>query len=356
MNTRGVQLSNGDLVKSFLLARAKNIKTAQQLWGQITGALSDASGAYEGNLDDFLYHYCGSRYARTSKDQLFRIFSEHAKKAAALDVLEDLLAAAELYAGLIDPFGAPALKEYGDEAKYAIQFLNGAKLRQLRYLLLAVLSDYGKEMPNAKKRREAQEKLVVKVAAWSIRGLVDGRTGGQSAQTVYISAAGAIRERKAKTLTDVRKLFTDKSMFIENNDDFSAAFRAQRFDNQQAKAILYELERAALGTNAALDLKDELTLEHVLPQNPDDGTWIDFTPDERALYARRIGNMLLLAQPFNSSLGNLEWAEKKQKIAAVKNSQTPLTVAALKYKDWNKKTIDARTTDLAEAGAKHWAP
>lgn len=115
MNTRGVRLSNGDLVKSYLLAREKDIGAAQHLWGQIVGALADGSGAYEDNLDDFLYHYCGSRYARTSKDQLFNVFREHTKNAAPLDVLEELRASAELYAGLIDPFRAPALTEYGDD-------------------------------------------------------------------------------------------------------------------------------------------------------------------------------------------------------------------------------------------------
>lgn len=88
MNTRGVQLSNGDLVKSFLLARSKNIRTAQQLWSQVITALADSSGAYESNLDDFLYHYCGSRYARTSKEQLFSVFSDHTRNTAPLDVLE----------------------------------------------------------------------------------------------------------------------------------------------------------------------------------------------------------------------------------------------------------------------------
>jgi hypothetical protein len=246
------------------------------------------------------------------------------------------------------------LKSYGDEAKYAIQFLNGAKLRQLRYLLLAVLSDYGAGEASAKKRRKMQEDLIVKVAAWSIRGLVDGRTGGQSAQVLYVSAASAIRNGEAKTIADVRKLFADKRMFIENDGDFKVAFRAQRFDNQQAKAVLYELERAALGSSAALGLKEELTLEHVLPQSPDPGTWTQFTADERALYGRRLGNMLLLAQPFNSSLGNLEWPDKKKKIVGVKDSQTPLTVAALRFRQWSKTTIDRRTVDLANAAAAHW--
>jgi hypothetical protein len=68
-----------------------------------------------------------------------------------------------------------------------------------------------------------------------------------------------------------------------------------------------------------------------------------------------VGNYLLLAQPFNSSLGNLEWPAKKQKIEAVKASQTPLTVAALRFSVWNKPTINARSTELAKKAATHWS-
>ncbi len=354
MNTRGVRLSNSDLVKSFLLARAKNIRAAQQLWGQIIDALADKSGAYEANLDDFLYHYTGSRYARTSKEQLFRIFSEHTRSAAAIDVLEELRVGAEQYAGLIDPFGAPALKAFADDAKFAIQFLNGAKLRQLRYLLLAVLTDYAAEATSEKRRRRRQEELIVKVTSWSIRGLVDGRTGGQSAQSLYIAAARAIRDGHAKTANAVRQRFTEKSMFIEGDADFKRAFKAQRFDNVQVKAVLYELERETLGSSAALALKEELTLEHVLPRRPAPGTWAHFSEDERPIYAQRLGNILLLAQPFNSSLGNLEWPDKKSRIAAESGSQTPLTLEAIRSRRWTKTAIERRTNRLADLAAAHW--
>ena len=354
LNTRGVRLSNGDLVKSFLLARAKNLNLAQNLWRQIIDALKDGAGDYENNLDDFLYHFTGSRYARVSKEQLFKVYSQEAKSMAPLDALEELRVSAELYAGLIDPFAAPALTKYSDEAKYAIQFLNGVKLRQLRYILLAVLRDYPVGTDGSTSRRKAQEELILKIAAWSIRGLVDGRTGGQSAQSLYVFAAAAIREGKAKTIAHVRKLFTEKRLFIESSPNFRAAFERQRFDNQQAKSILYELERSRLGANAAIGLKDALTLEHVLPQNPKRGTWKAFTADERALYATRLGNYLLLAQPFNSSLGNAEWPKKQQRIAAEAVSQTLLTVAALSIVNWNKAAINRRQKELANAAARHW--
>ena len=60
----------------------------------------------------------------------------------------------------------------------------------------------------------------------------------------------------------------------------------------------------------------------------------------------------LLAQPFNSSLGNVEWPTKQAKIEAVKGSQTPLTVEVLPIKTWNKTTIDNRSKALAKKAVR----
>jgi hypothetical protein len=49
-----------------------------------------------------------------------------------------------------------------------------------------------------------------------------------------------------------------------------------------------------------------------------------------------------------------KWPEKKAKIEAVKNSQTPLTVAALRFGDWSKATIDRRSETLAKKASSHW--
>lgn len=354
LNTRGVRLSNGDLVKSYLLARASNISTAQNLWASIIESLEDDDGDYEANLEDFLYHYYGSMYGKgVSIEKLFEKFTEMVENEDPIDVLENLKDSAALYAGLIAPLTAPSVAQHTEDARHAIHFINGMTFRQLRFLLLAVLRDYQAGLSDAA-RRQQQSELVEKIAAWSIRSLVTGRVGGQTAQSVYVSAAKAIRDGQATTVNDVRKLFLAKKLFIRTNQSFVDALKQWRVADAQARAILTELERVELGTSAALQLKGGLTLEHVLPKNPKAGTWKQFTTDDRVIYPYRLGNYLLLAQPFNSTLGNLEWPDKRTKIDAVKGSQTPLTVAALAYPSWGKTTIKARDKLLGGKAAAHW--
>ena len=303
LNTRGLRLSNGDLVKSYLLAGARNHAAAEHVWGQVITALSDKNGSYEATLDDSLYHYYGSRYDKVvRKEPLFGAFVKRVKNEDPLDVLEDLRVSAELYAGLVHPFDAPALASHSDDAKYSVQFMNGIRFRQLRFLLLAVLRDFPDGVSNAKDRRELQSDLVRRVASWSIRGLVTGRVGGQTAQSVYVLGAKAMREGTAKDWKHVRKLFLNKQLFVTTRRAFEREFVTWRFDTAQGRALLVELERAELGTKAAMKLKGDLTLEHVLPRRPRAGTWGAFTGADRTVYPHRVGNFLLLAQPFNSSL------------------------------------------------------
>jgi hypothetical protein len=355
LNTRGVRLSNGDLVKSYLLARASNHDAAQHVWDLLINALTDAEGDYEGNLDDFLYHYYGSKYDKVvSKEVLFGAFSKRVAKEDPLDVLEELRMNAGLYAGLINPFTAPALRKHTEDARYAIQFINGMRFRQLRYLLLAVLRDYPLDEDKVSQRRARQSELISKIAAWSVRSLVTGRVGGQVAQSLYVAAAKAVRNGTATSVQQVKGLFLEKQLFVSTNMAFKEEFRTWRFDTRQARALLVELERAELSTDAAIALKGDLTLEHVLPRRPKSGTWKAFTGDDRTIYPHRVGNYLLLAQPFNSSLGNIEWPQKKAKIHAVRKSQTPLTVNSLRFEHWDQGTIDTRSKTLATKAATHW--
>lgn len=325
LNTRGLRLSNGDLVKSYLLARASNHAHAQAAWAEVVKALSDEAGNYEDDLEDFLYHYYGSAYDKpVSQEKFFASFAEKVTDEDPIDVLDRLGLNAQLYAGLIRPFQAPALAKFSDEAKYAIQFMYGMGFRQLRYLLLAVLRDYARDETAITKRRTRQSQLIVKIAAWTIRGLVTGRLGGGTPQKLYIAAAAAIRKDRNATDADIRKLFLAKQLFVTTNSAFEEGFLAWSFDPKQGRVILVELERAELGSNAAVALKGTLTLEHVLPRRPREGTWTNFQGDDRTRYPSRVGNYLLLSQPFNSNLGNIEWPDKREKLKAERESRRRL--------------------------------
>jgi hypothetical protein len=362
LNTRGVRLSNGDLVKSHLIARATDTGAAVKTWDDVTTALKDDKGRYEKDLESFLLHYYGSRYGRTVKGELFADLRPHIANRDAQTVLDELLASAALYRALVDPAGKKAFwADLGDGTQEAIELVNGLGLRQLRYLLLAVLRDYAsKQVEKRQKQRRAD--AVIKIARWSVRGLVHRELGTSEAEKVYISAAEKMRADAGPldTAAQLKKWFVDGG--ILNVDDllFETAFRDYDWDSKsnhtRARAILYALEYYETPKKSGLKPRDTLTVEHVLPQSPEDGAWTNYTDDERAVYTYRLGNLLLIDGPSraNDALGSKSWADKRDLIKGY-GPQTPLTTAAVKKTTWTKATIDGRQRELAKLAPKAFA-
>jgi hypothetical protein len=59
---------------------------------------------------------------------------------------------------------------------------------------------------------------------------------------------------------------------------------------------------------------ETLSVEHILPQNPAvDSQWVkDFTPDQRAAWTDKLGNLVLITGRKNSSQGRLDYEKKKK--------------------------------------------
>jgi hypothetical protein len=63
----------------------------------------------------------------------------------------------------------------------------------------------------------------------------------------------------------------------------------------------------------------------------------DFSGDEREAWTHRLGNLMLLSQRKNASLGNLDFADKRKRyletrVESLPNSQRCLGLARLKHR------------------------
>ena len=360
LNTRGVRLSNADLVKSHLISRATDTTLAIAKWNSVTDALKDAKGKYEDDLESYLLHYYGSRYGRTTKAAFFIDYRQQTEAKDALAALDELIESAKLYRALAAPTDSSALwSQVGAGTQQAIELLNALGLKQLRYVLLAVLRDFAGAKPTASGRRK-QRNAVLKLTAWSMRALVDGRTGGGEAERAYITAALEIRRGNFKTIAQLKNHFQRSDMLSLDDRQFEARVREFPFDrptsHTRARAVLYALEYQKIARKSALKPRDTLTVEHVLPKSPAAGQWRAFSDDERDTYTYMLGNLLLVDGPSgaNDQLANKEWSAKKQLIKTWQQ-QTPLTVEALGRQNWTKNVIEARTSALAKLAVRAWS-
>lgn len=101
------------------------------------------------------------------------------------------------------------------------------------------------------------------------------------------------------------------------------------------------------------------TIEHVLPQNPPQGSeWEQWFPsqEEREKYLHRLGNLVLLSASKNSEARNYDFMKKKQKYFTTKSGVSPfaLTTQVLTQSEWTPQIVEQRQKDAVDKLKQIW--
>ncbi|MEI2782528.1 MAG: DUF262 domain-containing HNH endonuclease family protein [Candidatus Competibacter sp.] len=116
------------------------------------------------------------------------------------------------------------------------------------------------------------------------------------------------------------------------------------------KYVLLRLDSALAEGEATYDYP-AVSIEHVLPQNPNSGSkWLQWFPDneERLKYTHRIGNLALLSRKKNAQAQNYEFDKKKGGYFATDKGISPfaLTTQVLQKAEWTPTVIKQRQEEL----------
>ncbi|WP_316232891.1 DUF262 domain-containing HNH endonuclease family protein [Bradyrhizobium sp. SZCCHNPS2010] len=122
-------------------------------------------------------------------------------------------------------------------------------------------------------------------------------------------------------------------------------------------ALLLRLDGLLSGGGASYDF-ETITVEHILPQNPKDGSrWTTWFPDPaaRAAVVHTLGNLALLTRKKNSAAGNYEF-DKKKEAYFTKGGISPfvLTTQVLTNSEWTPEVVAARQAELLATLERHW--
>ncbi len=113
--------------------------------------------------------------------------------------------------------------------------------------------------------------------------------------------------------------------------------------------ILLRLDSALSGGGATYDY-DLITVEHVLPQNPEAGSqWETWFPDPamRDGVVHRLGNLALLTRKKNSSASNFKFDKKKTSYFTTGGvSPFAITTQVVKEKEWTPTVVQQRQSEL----------
>jgi hypothetical protein len=112
--------------------------------------------------------------------------------------------------------------------------------------------------------------------------------------------------------------------------------------------ILLRLEYLYLDPSIELGLRHELSVEHIIPQQPKSGSqWSrDFNDQNHEHWCNKLGNLMLLTRRKNAELGNLDFAEKKAKYFKAKVGDLPSSLRVLLLPEFNLETVVKRHNEL----------
>lgn len=340
LNDRGLELSKADLLKNFLLSKSgARVKEVLFRWVAMQTAL-ETGGAEENLLVTYIRHYWSSLHGITRERELYASIKKKIRTATeAFKLANGLSEQALPYAAILSASHG-FWGEYGDAFK-SVRTLNQFRLKQIRPLLLAIVSTL------SEKQVEACLRLLVRC---SVRFLVVGGLGGGQLEENFTKAANEVaagRIKNANHLLDFLKGVTP------NDREFAAAFANARVSTPglaryYLRAMELQLERDPEPQWIPSDEKG-ITLEHVLPLSPSPAWTLDAETVE--VYANRMGNLALLQKRINKQVANGPFLNKRPHY---EKSKFSLTSGLKEYDSWGPDQIAERQKEMAQLALKTW--
>lgn len=311
MNSRGIKLRNSDIIKADNLGKIKDdVKRLE--WAK---KWEETEGYFGEDFDAFLSHLRTILVKRKASVSLLKEFEDNIYNPKSFDrntktytKLTPILQKGEDTFKLIDKYKKHYellfendnynltnsfelynylhLMQKGFEADFWIAPL----LRYYEKFNTVKLIDFVKQLDN----KFANDWLV-------------GRTPTDRIENVNAIIQAIDDAKKADDVLTNAVLSLDK--------DLLDTLIGNIYGKRAARYILLKLDLLYHGHTTKLEMPETISIEHILPQNPYDGSqWkTDFTYDEREEWTNKLGNLVLISRKKNSSQGNKEYAEKKEK-------------------------------------------
>ena len=341
INYLGIKLEPGDLLKSLVLRRIQahtpaNLKPALTKWDSFIGNLSGYP------VTKFLRHYMLTKETvdvRASK--IFTAFKDQILKTAAGadETLTELENASKLYKYLLaqDPnyiHPSPTIQGVAER----LNIIGDTH----RVLLLMILQS-NLSLPQKEQAFRAAEYLVFRT--------VCARENAQETQDKYQTLGHKLKAVTSQIGLDAWCVEVTSSVLTDQKlRDHVVANCPKVGIHYDPREDLARYALAVIHAEKGMGWNFQSTLEHLAPQGPTDASnWKAIATLDKPYdtIVHWWGNLTLLEQPLNSSIGNREWPIKLNGIAGkphpgLKASGYLLTKQVVKRSKWDLEEIESR--------------
>ncbi len=328
LNDRGMQLTSVDIVKSTLMQKIneEDRKVFISNWTKINTKLEEYDLSFQNLLQTYFYFSNHSNQKSSLHKELLNSFNE---MGDSLQIIHELGEFAKSY-----------IKVLTSEDKY-IYGLN--YLRHQVYWTSILTTAQFKDV-------HFYDKLKEILLSYYYQNWISGGTTTRIKQTSF-SIIEEIKNENPK-IEKIQSLIEDNLNKYNTKDSYKESLGSNDIYNKNwCKPLLFLLEYFSTDTsnqNFFEISNKELQVEHILPQEPKDGDWTDFSAEDRKTYTHCWGNLTLLSGRKNLQASNKPFEVKKE---TYKNRDKVATSFELTRKifentEWTKEVIDKREKDL----------
>lgn len=149
--------------------------------------------------------------------------------------------------------------------------------------------------------------------------------------------------------SNLNNLLESKELFDIDKNIFRNSINGDVYGKKYTKYILLKIEYLMSDNTVHLSNYIDISIEHVLPQNPlKNSHWRrDFTENQRKLWTNRLSNLVLISNNKNVKLGNLDFKKKKEEY--LKNRMDVFNSSKVfldKNSKWDESTLKSRQITL----------
>jgi hypothetical protein len=344
LNARGLELTETDLLKNYLLSLADRLSKSQmdpvlKQWARITARVGIAS------FPEFLRHHLNSQREYVRQKQLFKTIKRDVTTLDQVFALLDRLEKdAAWFEGLAD-YASQFWLDYPG-AREQVRVLNLFHVSQFTPLVLAA-KDFFTSPADL-------NEILRYCAVLSVRFNGVSRRSTHILEEVYNRAALEVRRGSTRTLAALRLAL--RPIYIRDEEfesDFAALrMRSRSTSGKRLRYFLAKIEKQLSGA----DITDEAltgTVEHILPENPGETGWDHFSVEAHERSYERVGNYTLLERNLNGQqAGNAPFSQKQLVYA---QSQYRTSKDLVQYNEWTEETIAKRQADMARIAKSVWS-
>jgi len=339
LNTRGKDLSLGDLVKNHL---TKHLKVKSVSIDQPKKLLEILEGSSAGlEVDAFIHHFWLSRYDYLAAKRLFKVLKRKVGKTEAKEFLDALLADASLYRGVHEM----SFWKWSKEERRIVAWLGALRLFRVQQQTPCVLSLMRCFKEKKLKKAHFEDAVVAIEKFHFLFTAVTSQRSSGGISEMYASLGRRLFEAKdtqaaVSVVNEIKTKLRERVPVIE---EVKALFPSIIYTENQTKQrnlvkyVLAGFQRHSL-KSVAIDF-DAMTIEHLAPQSMI-GTGA-FSEE----IVGQLGNLILVPLPLNTKLDDKPFKEKK-KILEAAEVRLPTEFATLS--DLTAEAIQRRTANLAE--------